>query len=131
MKSYTFRRTAAGIVLVASGLAAGGALVSTGVAQAASTTITSTATSGTPDQSKSQRPDETLLTGTTAAKVRALAAAKYPTATIERVETDSDGVYEAHLQIADGSQLILQVGSDFTVTGTQTMGAPPRAATSG
>ena len=43
------------------------------------------------------RPDEKLLTGTTAAKVKAAALAKYPGATIQRVETDSDGVYEAHV----------------------------------
>jgi hypothetical protein len=33
----------------------------------------------------------TLLTGDTAAKVKAAALAKYPGATIQRVETDSDG----------------------------------------
>ena len=45
--------------------------------------------------------------------------AKYPDATIQRVETDSDGVYEAHIVTADGEQLIVQVGEDFTITGTQ------------
>ena len=47
------------------------------------------------------------------------ATAKYPGATIQRVETDSDGVYEAHIVTADGQQVIVQVGSDFSVTGTQ------------
>lgn len=73
------------------------------------------------------RPDEHLLTGDTAGKVKAAAVAKYPTATVERVETDSDGVYEAHLQLADGSQLIVQVGKSFAITGTETMGTLPAA----
>ena len=38
-----------------------------------------------------QRSDETLLTGDTAAKVRAAALAKVSGGTIERVETDADG----------------------------------------
>ena len=59
------------------------------------------------------------------AKVKALAVAKYPAATVERVETDSDGVYEAHVRLADGSQVIVQVGKAFTVTGVQTMGTAP------
>jgi hypothetical protein len=72
------------------------------------------------DPTKSIRADEHLLTGTTAGKVRAAALAKYPNATVQRVETDSDGVYEAHIVTASGDQVIVQVGTDFTVTGTQT-----------
>ena len=45
-------------------------------------------------------------------------------ATIERVETDSDGVYEAHIVTADGQRVIVQVGKAFTVTGTQSDGGP-------
>ena len=66
------------------------------------------------------RPDEKLLTGTTAAKVKEAALAKYPGATIQRVETDSDGVYEAHVVTKAGDEVIVQVGKDFAVTGTQT-----------
>ena len=66
--------------------------------------------------------DEQLLTGDTATKVTDAALAKYPGATIQRVETDSDGVYEAHIVTADGEQVIVQVGADFTVTGTQSHG---------
>jgi hypothetical protein len=73
------------------------------------------------DLSKPQRSDETLLTGDTAAKVKAAALAKYPGATIQRLETDSDGVYEAHIG-SGGKSLVVQVGKDFAVTGTQTMG---------
>ena len=45
--------------------------------------------------------------------------AKYPGATIERAETDSDGVYEAHITTADGDELTVEVGKDFAVTGTE------------
>ena len=68
------------------------------------------------DPSQPQRADEQLLTGETADKVTAAAKAKEPDATIERVETDSDGVYEAHMVRADGTGIIVQVGADFQVT---------------
>jgi hypothetical protein len=68
------------------------------------------------DPSQPQRSDEQLLTGETADKVTATAKAKEPDATIERVETDSEGVYEAHMVRADGTRIIVQVGADFQVT---------------
>jgi hypothetical protein len=71
------------------------------------------------DESKSQRPDEHLLTGDTAAKVRAAALAKYPGATVLRVETDSDGVYEAHLTTKSGQQVTVEVDKAFKVTGEE------------
>ncbi len=74
------------------------------------------------DESRSQRPDEQLLTGDTAAKVRAAALATYPGATIQRVETDSDGVYEAHLVTVDGQRVTVEVDRSFTVTGTEVCG---------
>ena len=74
---------------------------------------------GNVDESKSQRPDEQLLTGDTATKVRAAALAKYPGATILRVETDSDGVYEAHLTTADGKRVTVEVDKAFKVTGEE------------
>lgn len=125
--------------LVAAGLVGGAVLAGSMTASAAGTdasTPTTTAPPAAPqggtaptnpnpgDLSKPQRSDETLLTGTTAEQVRAAALAKYPGATVQRVETDSDGVYEAHI-VSGGKQLIVQVGKDFTVTGTQTMGARP------
>ena len=72
---------------------------------------------GNVDESKSQRPDEHLLNGDTAAKVRAAALAKYPGATVLRVETDSDGVYEAHLTTTDGRRGTVEVDKSFKVTG--------------
>ncbi len=71
------------------------------------------------DESKSQRPDEHLLSGETASKVRAAALAKYPGATVLRVETDSDGVYEAHLVTTSGQRVTVEVGKDFKVTGLE------------
>lgn len=120
------------VALVAAGLV-GGIVVAgaaTATADTGSTWSGSTPSGtqqGTPptssaDQSQPQRSDEKLLTGTTADKVRAAALAKYPAATVQRVETDSDGVYEAHIVTTDGQWVIVQVGSDFTVTGTQTGG---------
>ena len=141
------RRWGTGAALVAAGLA-GGVIIAGAMgasANAATTTPSPAATSGTTggatggsgatgttpqhptgDQSKPQRSDESLLTGDTAAKVTAVALAKYPNATVQRVETDSDGVYEAHIVTTAGDWIIVQVGKDFTVTGTQQpgMGGP-------
>lgn len=137
------RRWGAGAALVAAGLAGGVVLAGTMTANAATTTPTPAASAGsssgsssgtasggssasgaatTVDPSQPQRSDEKLLTGDTAAKVTAAALATYPNATIERVETDSDGVYEAHIVTTAGDHVIVQVGSDFAVTGTQTGG---------
>lgn len=67
---------------------------------------------------------ETLLTGDTAAKVKAAALAKVPGATVERVETDADhgSPYEAHLRKSDGTELEVLVDKSFTVTAVNTMG---------
>jgi hypothetical protein len=113
-------------VLVLGGFGAGAALAVTGSASAATDALSSGVGQAAEklDPSRSIRPDEHLLTGATADKVRAAAVAKYPDATIQRVETDSDGVYEAHIVTADGEQLIVQVGEDFTVTGTASGGGP-------
>ena len=77
---------------------------------------------GTRDESQSQRPDEHLLTGTDADKAKAAALAKYPGATIQRVETDSDGVYEAHLTTADGKRVTAEMDKNFVVTGEEAHG---------
>ena len=74
---------------------------------------------GNVDESRSQRPDEHLLTGDTAAKVRAAALARYPGATVLRVETDSDGVYEAHLSTSGGQRVTVEVDKSFKVTGEE------------
>jgi hypothetical protein len=79
---------------------------------------------GNVDESRSQRPDEHLLSGDTASKVRAAALARYPGATVLRVETDSDGVYEAHLQTSAGQRVTVEVDKSFKVTGEEA--APQR-----
>ena len=132
MKNKTIALAGAGIV-AASALALGGAAL----ASANETGSTGTTTSGTygqlgegagalgmrgngnTDPSKPMRSDEKLLTGDTAAKVTAAAKAKEPTATIERVETDSDGVYEAHMVRTDGTHITVQVDASFAVTAVQ------------
>jgi hypothetical protein len=83
---------------------------------------------GAPDPSKgghvgANGQRETLLTGDTAAKVKAAALAKVPDATVERVETDADhgSPYEAHLRTADGTELEVLVDKSFAVTAVNTM----------
>jgi len=70
---------------------------------------------------------ETLLTGDTAAKVKAAALAKVGSgATVERVETDVDhgSPYEAHVRRSDGTELEVLVNDDFQVTAVNTMRHP-------
>ncbi|SRR6266511_546300 len=127
---HGWRRWGGKATLVAGGLLVGGVLAGTLTANAANTTTSAAgsyaaAAPGAPqagrtvDESKSQRPDEHLLTGDTASKVRAAALAKYPGAMVLRVETDSDGVYEAHLTTASGQRVTVEVGKDFKVTGLE------------
>ena len=63
---------------------------------------------------------EEPLTGDIAAQVEAAALAEYPDATVVRLETDSDGVYEAHLETADGPEVTVEVDENFEVTGEET-----------
>jgi hypothetical protein len=136
-----WRRWGGKVALAAGGLLAGGVLVGSMTASAADNNTTAAApgsagayqSNGAPagqrpggkvDESKSQRPDEHLLTGDTASKVRAAALAKYPGATVLRVETDSDGVYEAHLQTSAGQRVTVEVDKSFKVTGEEA--APQR-----
>jgi hypothetical protein len=116
----------------AAGLLAGGLLAGTLSASADDTSTdsgsgSSTTAPGVPggppgDQSQPQRPDEELLTGSTADKVEAAVLAEYPDATILRLETDFGGVYEAHLTTAAGEQITVEVDGDFSVTGTEAHG---------
>ena len=62
---------------------------------------------------------EVPLTGDSADSVEAAVLEEYPDATIERLETDSDGVYEAHLTTADGDEVIVELDDDFAITGTE------------
>ena len=115
-------------VLATGAMALGLAAGSYGIASAASgsgTTTTGT-TASTPSAAHpwgGQRSDETLLTGETAAKVRAAALAKVGSgATVERVETDADGhaAYEAHMVKADGTPVTVYVDKQFNVVSVET-----------
>jgi hypothetical protein len=129
-KRRAWRRWGGKAALLAGGLLVGGVLAGTLTANAANGTTSAAGwyaatTPGAPqtgrtvDESKSQRPDEHLLTGDTASKVRAAALARYPGATVLRVETDADGVYEAHLTTTSGQRVTVEVGRDFKVTGLE------------
>jgi len=120
--------------LTAAAAIAAAALGGSVVANAATTTSTTASNSATQQASAKHDPSmgghqangktETLLTGDTATKVEAAAKAKFPGATIQRVENDADtgSAYEAHMTKADGSDVIVYVNSSFDVTGTGTMG---------
>jgi hypothetical protein len=113
--------------LVTGAIAGGVALGAAGIASAATGASTSTAasssaaTSSAPDPATmSHGPGETLLTGTTAAKVKAAALAAVPGSTVIRVETDSAGsAYEAHLTKSDGARVTVKVDAAFKVTKTE------------
>jgi hypothetical protein len=123
----TWKRAAGAAGLVATGLVAGGILAGTLTANAADTGTTTApdSSAGAPvDPSQPQRSDETLLTGDTKTSVEKAVQALYPGATIERTETDSDGVYESHIVTTAGDHVIVQVDKSFAVTGTQTGGGP-------
>jgi hypothetical protein len=138
--SKKWRRVGGAAGLIASGVVAGGILAGT-LSASADTGTTSTGTSSSSatsrsavDPSQPQRSDEQLLTGDTKTKVEAAVLAKYPGATIQRTETDSGGVYESHIVTSDGSSVIVEVGADFAVTGTDTGGpggGAPRQTTGG
>ena len=120
------KRYVAAAALALSGFGVGAAVAVTGSASAATDAVSSTVSQVVQhtDPSQPMRSDEELLTGSTAEKVTAAVEAKYPDATIQRVETDSEGVYEAHVVTADGQQQIVQVGEDFIITDTQDFGGP-------
>ena len=105
------------IAAIAVGVAAG----TYGVASAA-TGSRSSAAQGNRQPWGHQRSDETLLTGDTAAKVRALALAKVPSGTVVRVETNADGnaAYEAHMVKADGTPATVYVSKALEVVSVQT-----------
>lgn len=123
--------------LVTAALVAGATVGAAGIANAASggsTSNESSSSGGIAAQGQAPNPatmthgpGETLLTGTTAARVKQAALAAVPGATVIRVETDSSGAaYEAHLTKADGTQVTVKLNSAFKVTGTEPgFGAPP------
>jgi hypothetical protein len=115
--------------LAAGGVLVGGILAGSLTASADDSTTSAAPTAeGVPsnpnqgDLSQPQRSDEELLTGSTAAQVKDAVLAKYPGATFVRVETDSDGVYEAHITRADGTPLTVELDKTFAITGEEQLG---------
>ena len=115
---------------VGGGLVAGGILAGTVTAAASDDVPAADSTSaygyGTPDGDRSgghrgggPGAGEEELTGDTADSVRAAVLEEYPDATIERLETDADGTYEAHLSTADGEEVTVELDEDFAITGTE------------
>ena len=69
---------------------------------------------------------EKPLTGDTADKVTKAAQDKVSGGTVLRVETDSDGSpYEAHVRKSDGTEVVVKVNKDFSVTGVEDHPSPP------
>ncbi|MCU1431272.1 MAG: hypothetical protein JWP95_377 [Actinotalea sp.] len=125
------RRWMQSATLVGAGLLVGGALMAASGASAATEDDTATSqteeavpseTEAPVDQTQPQRTDEELLTGDAASQVEAAVLAAYPGATIDRLETDSDGTYEAHLTTADGDRVTVELGEDFVITGEEAGG---------
>ena len=123
--------------LIVGAAAVGAAIGGAGIANAATSGSSSTTAAGSSGAASatqaadpatvSHGPDETLLTGTTAEKVKSAALAAVPGATIIRVETDSAGSpYEAHVRKADGTQVTLKFDASFKVTSTEEGFGPGR-----
>jgi len=143
-KRWSLERTVA-VGAIAVGLAAGtygvaSAASGSGSTQSSSGGLPSIAIQPAANAPNAQRPwgkqrsDETLLSGETAAKVKALALAKLPGGTIVRVETDADGnaAYEAHMVKADGTPATVYVNKQFEVVKVESgMPAPPRQGSNG
>jgi hypothetical protein len=128
MSSTQVRRVGGMAALVAGGVLAGGILAGPLSASADDSTASPSATATTEgqpgsqapgDPAQPQRPDEELLTGSTAQQVKDAVLAKYPGATFVRVETDSDGVYEAHITKADGTPLTVELDKSFSISGEE------------
>ena len=119
-------KTRAGLIAgIATGALAIAALAGTTVANAADSTPTpSQSAPASQGRQDMQRAPEEVLTGDAAAKVKAAVEAKYPDATIDRMEKDADGesVYEAHITKADGSHVTVLLDASYAITGESAHG---------
>ena len=135
------RRRLAAAGMLAVGLLTGGILAGSQLANAASSSSSNSSGSssssstthapptGVDPAKMTHGPGETLLTGSTASKIRAAALKAVPGATVIRVETDSgDAAYEAHLQKSDGSYVTVKFDKQLNVTGTEDGFGPARRA---
>jgi hypothetical protein len=127
-------------VLAAIGAAGLGGSAIANAATSSTTTTATPATAAAPSQSappaqrdpsmgghQANGKTEKLLTGDTAAKVKAAAEAKVSGGTVERVENDADSSspYEAHVTKADGTEVVVLVDSSFNVTSVDAMPGHP------
>ncbi len=111
------------------GVGAAAVAVASMMAVASPVATSLTADDATPSPTSSAQPNEqgrrsghageTPLTGEDATKATAAAEAAVSGGTVLRVETDSDGVYEAHVRKSDGTQVVVKLDKDFTVTGVE------------
>ena len=117
--------------LLAAGVVAGGVVAGTVSANAASGTSGTTGTStssyaapptGAPGGPRGgggpsgQNPNETLVTGSNLATLKAAALKAVPGGTVNKVETDSgDAAYEAHMTKADGTQVTVKFDKNLAV----------------
>ena len=106
------RKALAAVALLAAGTVAGGLAVMATTANADPTP------SASPSASPGSKSGETALTGETLAKVKEAVLARYTNATFNRVETDSDGVYEAHITTSAGDSVTVELDEDYAITGT-------------
>ncbi len=108
---------------IGSGVALGAAAVAVAGMMATASPVASSVTTAdpTPSASTEARQDgghvaETPLTGDDAAKATAAAEAAVSGGTVLRVETDSEGTYEAHVRKSDGTEVEVKMDKDFNVT---------------
>ena len=121
------------VAAVAAAAVSGAAIASAATSGTTSSSGTGSSTSRAPQQRHPSKGGHTVngktekrLSGDVASKVRAAALAKV-SGTVERVETnvDSSAPYEAHIRKSDGTEVEVQVNSDYSVAAVNTMGAHP------
>lgn len=107
------------------GIIAGAAIAAvslTGIAAtAANAADSSTSTTTSSSSSTTSRPahvQEEALTGATADAVKAAVLAKYPGATVNKMETDTDNgaKYEAYITKADGTKAKVLLDANYAIT---------------
>lgn len=127
-----------GTSLLAAGLIAGsmfsisGANAATAHKDTHKVAAVNTTTPATPAPSASSAPtppsfgshkQETPITGDLATTLTNLALAKYPRATVDRVENDTDGdTSEVHLTLSDGSHVTVKFDASNAITKVETGG---------
>jgi hypothetical protein len=129
------RRWAGAAVLLAVSAISGGILataLSASASGSASATAASTVSSPSggamtpgPGGAQPVRSDEKIVTGATAATLRAAALKAVPGASVYRIETDAgDGAHEVHMKKADGSLVTVKFDKNLKVTKVESgMGA--------